>query len=93
MVLTGDPELGSLIEEVSAYPDVAAMGDRREALALDEPRILVPFRVDLGGTELSLFTTLTVFGTPVDVTLAEMAIELFYPADDNSEELLITRRR
>ena len=93
MVLTGDQELGSLIEEVSAYPDVAAMGDWREALALDEPKILVPFRVDLGGTELSLFTTLTVFGTPVDVTLAEMAVELFYPADDNSEELLITRRR
>ena len=93
MVLTGDQELGSLIEEVSAYPDVAAMGDWRETLALDEPKILVPFRVDLGGTELSLFTTLTVFGTPVDVTLAEMAVELFYPADDNSEELLITRRR
>jgi hypothetical protein len=88
MILTGDHELDSLIEEISAYPDVAAMGDWRAALALDEPKILVPFRVELGGTELSLFTTLTVFGTPLDVTLAEIAVELFYPADDTSEALL-----
>jgi transcriptional regulator with XRE-family HTH domain len=91
MLLTGDHELGSLIEEVSAYPDVAAMGEWRASLALEEPKILVPFRVDLGGTELSLFTTLTVFGTPLDVTLAEMAVELFYPADDASEALLRAR--
>jgi len=88
MLLTGDHELDSLIEEVSAYPDVAALGEWRASLALDEPKILVPFRVDLGGTELSMFTTLTVFGTPLDVTLAEMAVELFYPADDTSEALL-----
>jgi hypothetical protein len=88
-LLTGDNELDdSLIEEVSAYPDVAAMGEWRSSLAFEEPKILVPFRVDLGGTELSMFTTLTVFGTPLDVTLAEMAVELFYPADDASEALL-----
>jgi transcriptional regulator with XRE-family HTH domain len=87
-VLTGDRGLESLIEEVSAYPDVAAMGDWRANLALDEPKILVPVRMDLGGAELSMFTTLTVFGTPLDVTLAELAVELFYPADDGSESLL-----
>jgi hypothetical protein len=87
-VLTGDCGLESLIEEVSAYPDVAAMGDWRANLALDEPKILVPVRMDLGGAELSMFTTLTVFGTPLDVTLAELAVELFYPADDGSESLL-----
>ena len=88
MVLTGDPELESLIDEVSSYPDVAVMGDWRAAVVLDEPKILVPFRMNIGGAELSLFTTLTVFGTPLDVTLAEMAVELFYPADDHSEMLL-----
>jgi hypothetical protein len=87
-ILTGDREFDLLTEEVSAYPDVAAMGDWRAASAIDEPRILVPFRVDFDGHELSLFTTLTVFGTPQDVTLAEIAVELFYPADDASEELL-----
>jgi hypothetical protein len=68
--------------------DVVAMGEWRASLALEEPKILVPFRVELGGTELSMFTTLTVFGTPLDVTLAEMAVELFYPADDTFEVLL-----
>ena len=50
----GDQELDSPIEEVSAYPDVVAMGEWRASLALEEPKILVPFRVDLEGTELSL---------------------------------------
>jgi transcriptional regulator with XRE-family HTH domain len=87
-VLTGDPEFVRLGEEVSAYPDVSALGDWRTASAADEPKVLVPFRIDLEGKELSMFTTLTVFGTPQDVTLAELAIELFYPADDASEVLL-----
>ena len=87
-ILTGDHEFDALIEEVSAYPDVAAMGDWRAATVLEEPKILIPFRVGLGAVELSMFTTLTVFGTPLDVTLAEMAVELFYPADDISEALL-----
>jgi hypothetical protein len=37
---------------------------------------------------LSMFTTLTTFGTPLDVTLAELAVELFYPADNGSADLL-----
>jgi len=40
-----------------------------------------------GGT-LSLFSTTTIFGTPVDVTLAELAIESFFPADATTAELL-----
>jgi hypothetical protein len=38
--------------------------------------------------ELSLFTTLTTFGTPLDVTIDELAIELFFPADNRSDEML-----
>ena len=89
-ILTGDPEFERLIGEVSAYPDVAALGDWRAASAAEELAVLVPFRIDLHGNELSMFTTLTVFGTPQDVTLSELAIELFYPADDASEALLRT---
>jgi hypothetical protein len=68
------------------------MGDWRTARANEEPEILVPVRVEMDGDELSMFTTLTVFGTPQDVTLAELAIELFYPADDASEALLRSTR-
>ena len=41
-----------------------------------------------GDEELSLFTTLTTFGTPRDVTLDELAVELFFPADDHTEAVL-----
>jgi transcriptional regulator with XRE-family HTH domain len=87
-VLTGDSEFERLVDEVSSYPAVAALGDWRGRSAAAEPEILVPFRIDLGDAELSLYTTLTVFGTPQDVTLSELAIELFYPADEASEALL-----
>jgi hypothetical protein len=40
---------------------------------------------------LSMFTTLTTFGTPRDITLDELSIELFYPADDSTEALLRSR--
>jgi hypothetical protein len=41
-----------------------------------------------GEHELSMFTTLTTFGTPRDVTLDELAVELFFPADDQSDAML-----
>ncbi|WP_313901954.1 hypothetical protein [Mycobacterium tilburgii] len=44
--------------------------------------------LDAGGRRLSMFTTLTTFGTPLDITLAELAVELFYPADPESDRLL-----
>jgi len=37
---------------------------------------------------LSVFSTITVFGTPVDVTLSELAVEAFFPADESSRALL-----
>ncbi len=43
--------------------------------------IAVPLRLRLGETELSFITTTTVFGTPLDVTLSEIAIESFFPTD------------
>ncbi len=45
------------------------------------PELLIPYRLDLGGVELSMFTTLTTFGTPRDITLDEIAVELFFPTD------------
>jgi hypothetical protein len=48
----------------------------------------VPCRLEIGGVELSLFTTLTTFGTPRDITLDELAVELFFPADDATDAIL-----
>ncbi|HUP17667.1 MAG TPA: helix-turn-helix transcriptional regulator [Acidimicrobiia bacterium] len=87
IVLTGDATLEALRAEVGRYPNVAALGASREARE-ETPPLLVPFRLEMGGVELSLFTTLTSFGTPLDVTLDELAIELFFPADQSTAELL-----
>lgn len=91
-LVSADPAVSELAEEVRAYPNVAALGDWRSAARSPAGTLLVPWRVDLGGTELSLFTTLTVFGAPHDVTLAELAVELFYPADEQTAGFLRQQR-
>lgn len=88
VVLTGDPALETLLEEVESYSTVAALLDGFEAIEWDEPPLLIPMRLTVAGTELSLFTTITTFGTPRDVTLDELALELFFPADDDTERTL-----
>jgi transcriptional regulator with XRE-family HTH domain len=87
-VLTADPDVTELADEVARYPTVVALGDWRSAAAPEEPAVLVPWRLLLNGVELSLFTTLTTFGTPQDITLAELAVELFYPSDEATEARL-----
>jgi MmyB-like transcription regulator ligand binding domain len=87
IALTGDPVLQAMDEEVRGYPGVAAAAKARGAPA-DITSLLIPFVLDVGGQRLSMFTTLTTFGTPLDVTLAELAVELFYPADAESARML-----
>ena len=88
IVLTGDATLVELEREVLAYPGLPAAGRRPDVGEWSDPPLLVPFRLALGAAEVSLFTTLTTFGTPRDVTLDELAVELFFPADDASETIL-----
>jgi hypothetical protein len=54
----------------------------------------VPLRVRLPGAnggELSFFSTIATFGTPVDITVAELAIESFYPGDERTTRFLRDR--
>lgn len=86
---TADTGLLALEREVHEYPNVRALCERREHAPPPQPRLLVPFIVELPGVgRMSLFTTRTFFGSPLDVTLEELCIELFYPADMASEALL-----
>ncbi|MGQ0844770.1 MAG: helix-turn-helix domain-containing protein [Sporichthyaceae bacterium] len=85
---TADPDLRALAAEVRAYPNVAALAPAPKHEA--DP-LLLPMRFVLDGAELSLFSTITTFGTAVDVTLAELSIELFYPADDATARMLAGR--
>ena len=73
---SGDAELLILIAELEAFP--APSG---EAAPTDYGGVLVPLVLDLGGRRLTFLSTTTVFGTPVEVTLSEIAIEAFFPAD------------
>ncbi len=91
VLLTGDPEVVRLQEEVTAYPNIAALGGRHHRPPADDPALLIPWRLEVGGVLHSYFTTLTSFGTPQDITLAELAIELFYPADEATEAVLRNR--
>jgi transcriptional regulator with XRE-family HTH domain len=78
--LTGDPALGDLYEELAGYPGVRPVPARQDLRPND---IVLPLKLlDLDGEgELSFFSTLSTFGTPADVTLSELAIEAFYPAN------------
>ncbi|TQI75000.1 DNA-binding XRE family transcriptional regulator [Bosea sp. AK1] len=84
---TADPKLGELLGELMGYPDPGGgTQSRHEAEA--EAAIVVPMQLKLGETTLSLISTTTVFGTPVDITLSELALETFFPADAATAEAL-----
>lgn len=72
---TADAALIALRAELTGYPSPPP------ATPPDTRAILVPLRLRVNGAVLSLFSTTTVFGTPRDITLSELAIESFYPAD------------
>jgi transcriptional regulator with XRE-family HTH domain len=85
---SGDDGLAALEQEVLAYPNVAALRSSVPVEAPADAPLLVPCVLRLPQGRLSMFTTLTTFGTPRDITLDELSIELFYPADASSDALL-----
>jgi transcriptional regulator with XRE-family HTH domain len=75
---SGDPFLHELYEELSSYPGGEAGEAGEPGGAAD---VVLPMRIRVGDAELSFLSTTTVFGSPLDITVAELAIESFYPAD------------
>jgi transcriptional regulator with XRE-family HTH domain len=73
--LTLDPAIGTLLQEVSAYPG------GKEHSAAHQDDIAVPLKLRTQAGTLSFISTVTVFGTAVDITLSELSLETFYPAD------------
>jgi hypothetical protein len=80
---TADPALGELYDELAAYPGGESTGDPDPATA-----VAVPMRYRHRGTELSFVSIVATFGAPLDVTLSELAIEAFYPANDRTAAIL-----
>ena len=83
---TADPVLVALLRELLAYPSPSAPRPPRPAR--DYAGMVVPFELATEAGVLAFFSTTTVFGTPVDVTLSELALECFYPADAGTAEIL-----
>ena len=82
---TGDATLRALLEELRRYP--VPVGERR-ASAFEPGGVLVPLTIRTEAGDLSFVSTTTVFGTPMDVTLSELAIESFLPADAATASVL-----
>ena len=79
LAVAPDAELQALYDEVLTYPGVTS----QSPLVADPTTLLfVPMQfVADDGQELSMFSTLATFGTALDITLAELSIESFFPAD------------
>lgn len=78
---TADPVLVNLLRELKAYPLARADKVNTTATEHDYAGIAVPFRLKTEQGVLAFLSTTTVFGTPIDITLAELAIESFFPAN------------
>jgi transcriptional regulator with XRE-family HTH domain len=78
ITLTGDPQLLALREELLGYAGGAADHDSSDGI------ITVPLALNTAAGPLAFISTTLVFGTPVDITLSELAIELFFPADETT---------
>jgi hypothetical protein len=85
VALTADPGLTALYDELRAYP-----GDQPEPqIGLPGPgAVIVPLRIRHGDRELAFFSTVATFGTPLDVTVAELVIESFFPSDADTAAIL-----
>ncbi|HXV94199.1 MAG TPA: helix-turn-helix transcriptional regulator [Pseudonocardia sp.] len=84
---TADPALTDLLEELSGYARDLGL----DPVAQPRDTIVLPLRLRTGGRELALFSTVAVLGAPLDVTLDELAIETFLPADDETAAHLRAR--
>lgn len=80
--ISNDPDLRAIEAEVLGYGNVDRSASSPDSL---ESELLIPYDIVLEGQQLSMFTTLTSFGTPRDITLEGLAVELFYPNNEVTE--------
>jgi transcriptional regulator with XRE-family HTH domain len=86
--LTADPVLVTLLGELRSYPERSQTKRRAHSESRDYAGVVVPLELIVEDRVLAFFSTTTVFGNPVDITLSEVALESFYPADAATAELL-----
>lgn len=82
--VSGDATLLALLDELRAYPAPATFTQRR-----DLGGVVIPLEFMTPHGVLSFISTTTIFGTPIDVTLSELAIEAFFPANAETARALL----
>ena len=85
---TADPVLQELYQELLNYPAPHPRPAASFSLPGQNAEIVVPLQLTTSSGSLTLLSTTTVFGMPLDVTLSEIAVEAFFPADDASAAIL-----
>jgi transcriptional regulator with XRE-family HTH domain len=86
VAITADPVLVDLLEELRGYPMPEGANDVH--LEGEHLGVVMPFKFATAHGVLSFISTTTIFGTPVDVTLQELMLETFFPADAFTGEVL-----
>lgn len=91
--ITADTHLMGLLAALKAYP---APNGATGHVTRGQPAIVAPLQLAIDGVVLSFISTTTIFGTPLDITLSELALETFFPVDDvtrNALQAMATDRR
>ncbi len=81
-----EPSVAKLLDEILAYPDTPLRWKTAEPVSHPPP--VLPAQMRLGDARLNLFTMLSTFGTPQDITTDSLRVEHLFPADAESELLL-----
>lgn len=89
ITVSADAFLIEMMRELKSYPPPKPIKNNLPPKENDDSRFAIPLRLMTKRGELSFVSTITVFGTPLDVTLSELAIESFFPADEKTAEILI----
>jgi len=91
LLARAERELGQCSEDATAEAllvelrEYAGGSPARPAPALSAADLLLPIHVRMDGIEFRLFSTIMTLGTPQDITLQELRVEAFFPADSDSE--------
>jgi transcriptional regulator with XRE-family HTH domain len=85
IAVSADPVLAALLQELQGYPAPVDDGTHE---AINVNAVAVPLQLRTAMGVLSFISTITVFGTPVDITLSELALETFFPADAATAQAL-----
>jgi transcriptional regulator with XRE-family HTH domain len=86
--VSADPVLVDLLREAAAYPAPTGPHTRTHTPLHSGSAVAVPLQLRTEVGELAFISTTTIFGTPIDITVAELAIESFFPADAATAEAM-----